>query len=262
MGDTEYILAFHRIVMPIAYEFNPQLVLISAGFDAARGDPLGGCRVSPEGYAHMTHLLMGLAGGKVVVVLEGGYNLTSISESMSMCTRTLLGDPLPHLSDLHPPRPSALRTISNVLSVHHKYWLSLRLKVEPPPPSEVSKKVRWTPQKEHPSKVVPTVESSSSPQLKTPSPGRNIEETQSPQKLDLTGFKADDDILNPRSEIVEVKGSPPVAFRNESNDSVSSIDNFSVTYSTEESMETPSWRTVRPWVVLWSLHLKNQTVLK
>lgn len=45
---------------------------MSAGFDAARGDPLGGCLVTPECYAHMTHLLLGLAGGKVAVVLEVG----------------------------------------------------------------------------------------------------------------------------------------------------------------------------------------------
>ncbi|XP_018413494.1 PREDICTED: histone deacetylase 6 [Nanorana parkeri] len=228
MGDSEYLLAFHRIVMPIAYEFNPQLVLISAGFDAARGDPLGGCRVSPEGYAHMTHLLMGLAGGKVVVILEGGYNLTSISESMSMCTRTLLGDPPPRLSDLHPPRPSALRTISNVLSVHNKYWCSLRLKVELPPPSEISKEAHWTPQNVQ-----------SSPQLTTISPGRNIE-TQCPQELDLTGSKADDDSLNPSPEIVEVKSPPSVAFSNGSIDSVSSIDSCSVSFSVENNMETPS----------------------
>lgn len=47
----------------------------SAGFDAADGDPLGGCNVTPRGYAQMTNLLRNLAGGKMVVALEGGYNL-------------------------------------------------------------------------------------------------------------------------------------------------------------------------------------------
>ena len=46
VGDTEYALAFYNIVLPIAYAFDPQLVLVSAGFDAARGDPLGHCKVS------------------------------------------------------------------------------------------------------------------------------------------------------------------------------------------------------------------------
>lgn len=43
---------------------------MSAGFDAARGDPLGGYNVTPEGYAHLTHMLMSLAGGRVLVILE------------------------------------------------------------------------------------------------------------------------------------------------------------------------------------------------
>jgi histone deacetylase 6 len=54
-------------------QYNPQLVLISAGFDAAKGDMLGGQSVTPSGYAALTHGLLELAGGKVVLVLEGGY---------------------------------------------------------------------------------------------------------------------------------------------------------------------------------------------
>lgn len=54
----------------LSLQFNPGLVLVSAGFDAARGDPLGGYKVTPEGYAHLTHLLMSLAGGRVLLILE------------------------------------------------------------------------------------------------------------------------------------------------------------------------------------------------
>lgn len=92
MGDSDYLAAFHHVVMPVATEvkhtqtvvvvvvppclhvsplqFNPGLVLVSAGFDAARGDPLGGYNVTPEGYAHLTHQLMSLAGGRVLLILE------------------------------------------------------------------------------------------------------------------------------------------------------------------------------------------------
>ena len=70
MGDAEYIAAFQQVIMPIAYEYNPELVLVSAGFDAAAGDPLGGYRITPEGYAHMTHMLSSLAQGKIVLALE------------------------------------------------------------------------------------------------------------------------------------------------------------------------------------------------
>nr|XP_044996311.1 histone deacetylase 6 isoform X2 [Jaculus jaculus] len=105
IGDADYLTAWHRLVLPIAYEFNPELVLVSAGFDAAQGDPLGGCQVTPEGYAHLTHLLMGLANGRIILILEGGYNLASISESMAACTHSLLGDPPPLLPSLRLPQP-------------------------------------------------------------------------------------------------------------------------------------------------------------
>ncbi|XP_034392207.1 histone deacetylase 6 [Cyclopterus lumpus] len=130
MGDSDYLAAFHSVVMPIATEFNPGLVLVSAGFDAARGDPLGGYHVTPEGYAHLTHLLMSLAGGRVLLILEGGYNLTSISDSMAMCTSVLLGDPPPPLvMPLPPPHHSAVATINEVIRHHAPYWMSLRIRV-------------------------------------------------------------------------------------------------------------------------------------
>jgi acetoin utilization deacetylase AcuC-like enzyme len=97
MGDADYIHAFDELIMPIAHSFNPELVLVSAGFDAARGDPLGGCDLTPRGYAQMTHRLLSLAKGKVVVALEGGYNLSSISRGMEAVLRVLLGEAPPPL---------------------------------------------------------------------------------------------------------------------------------------------------------------------
>lgn len=129
MGDPEYMAAFHHLVMPIAREFAPELVLVSAGFDAARGDPLGGFQVTPEGYAHLTHQLMSLAAGRVLIILEGGYNLTSISESMSMCTSMLLGDSPPSLDHLTPLKTSATVSINNVLRAHAPFWSSLRVNI-------------------------------------------------------------------------------------------------------------------------------------
>eukprot|EP00066_Takifugu_rubripes_P030165 XP_011619431.1 PREDICTED: histone deacetylase 6 [Takifugu rubripes] len=130
MGDSDYLAAFHHVVMPVATEFNPDLVLVSAGFDAARGDPLGGYHVTPEGYAHLTHQLMSLAGGRLLLILEGGYNLSSISKSMAMCTSVLLGDPPPALlTPLPPPHHSAVATINEVIRCHAPYWRSLRIHI-------------------------------------------------------------------------------------------------------------------------------------
>ncbi|XP_045775789.1 histone deacetylase 6 isoform X1 [Maniola jurtina] len=127
MGDAEYMAAFTQVVLPIAYEYNPDLVLVSAGFDACVGDPLGGCKVSPECYGQMTHLLKGLAGGRIILCLEGGYNVTSISYAMTMCTKALLGDPILHYYEpKHTVHWSAVESINNVIKTHEKYWKSLK----------------------------------------------------------------------------------------------------------------------------------------
>lgn len=73
MADADYLAAYDLLLNPIIQQFNPQLVLISAGFDAVDQDLLGGCHVTPAGFAAMTERLLRHAGGKVAAVLEGGY---------------------------------------------------------------------------------------------------------------------------------------------------------------------------------------------
>lgn len=127
MGDAEYIAAFQRIVMPIAYEFNPELVLVSAGFDAAIGDPIGHYNVTPEAYAYFTHWLSTLANGRIMLCLEGGYNVNSVAHAMTMCTKALLGDPLPILqANSKELNASAVETIQKVQDIQAKYWKSLK----------------------------------------------------------------------------------------------------------------------------------------
>ncbi|KAI8994037.1 histone deacetylase complex protein [Trametes punicea] len=124
MGDADYLLAFQKIVMPIAMEFSPDLVIISAGFDAAEGDDLGECHVSPEGYAHMTHMLCSLAGGKVVVALEGGYCLDAIANSALAVTKVILGEMPPQLPPLTASE-AATETIWQVAMEQSKYWKNI-----------------------------------------------------------------------------------------------------------------------------------------
>ena len=64
--------------LSLPLQFNPELVIVSCGFDAGMGDHLGGYHVSPAGFAHMTHLLMSLAKGKLVLALEGGEGSTLV----------------------------------------------------------------------------------------------------------------------------------------------------------------------------------------
>lgn len=76
---------------------------MSAGFDAAGGDPLGHFAVTPACYAHLTHSLLRLAGGRVVLALEGGYNLVAIAESFASSVASLLGDAPPQIAENKTP---------------------------------------------------------------------------------------------------------------------------------------------------------------
>ncbi|KAH6717606.1 hypothetical protein BKA61DRAFT_289348 [Leptodontidium sp. MPI-SDFR-AT-0119] len=130
VGNGEYMAAFQRIVMPIAQEFDPDLVIVSAGFDAAAGDELGGCYVTPACYSHMTHMLMSLANGKVAVCLEGGYNLHAISRSALAVAKTLMGEP-PERIVIPPLNKTAAHTLNNVKRIQSAYWDCMRPGVVP-----------------------------------------------------------------------------------------------------------------------------------
>jgi histone deacetylase 6 len=121
MGDAEYIAAFDHVLLPIAAEFRPELVLVSCGFDAAAGDPIGGMRLSPTGYAAMTERVCSLAGGRVVLALEGGYDPDAISEAAAACTSVLLGDTAPTV-DPGPPNAVGQRVIREVIETQRPFW--------------------------------------------------------------------------------------------------------------------------------------------
>jgi acetoin utilization deacetylase AcuC-like enzyme len=121
MGDAEYLAAFDRVLLPIARTFSPDLVLVSAGFDAAAGDLLGDMRITPGGYAAMTSRLLALAGGRVVLALEGGYNLDAIAASAAACLRVLLGE-APSQTDFGEPSPVAVRILDEVIRTQEPFW--------------------------------------------------------------------------------------------------------------------------------------------
>ena len=92
IGDKDYIYACEQIFFPIIKLFNPDLIIISAGFDSALGDPLGEVGVTPAGYAYMTWGLRNLC-QKMAVVLEGGYDLAALERSSEAVVKTLLINP-------------------------------------------------------------------------------------------------------------------------------------------------------------------------
>ena len=123
MGDADHLSAFDRLLLPIARSFSPDLVLVSAGFDAAAGDLLGGMRVSPGGYAALTERLLSLADGRLVLALEGGYNLDAIARSAAACLRVLLGEESPH--DFGSVSPAGARKIEETIEVQREFWKGL-----------------------------------------------------------------------------------------------------------------------------------------
>jgi acetoin utilization deacetylase AcuC-like enzyme len=94
-GDEEYAAIFDQVLRPIAAEFAPQLILVSAGFDVSRGDPLGDMEVTPAGFSRLTRVLMDLASeycpGRLVFTLEGGYRLDALAGGVSAVVATLAG---------------------------------------------------------------------------------------------------------------------------------------------------------------------------
>ncbi|XP_066998225.2 histone deacetylase 4 isoform X3 [Anabrus simplex] len=127
MGDAEYLAAFRTLVMPIAKEFSPDIILVSAGFDAAAGHaaPLGGYKVSPACFGYMTQQLLQLANGKVILSLEGGYDLPSICDSAQECVRALLGDepsPIREEELRRPPCQNAIDTLQKTIAIQLSHW--------------------------------------------------------------------------------------------------------------------------------------------
>ena len=123
-GDDEYLDAFDRLLLPLAARFSPDLVIVSAGFDAADGDPLGAMRLSSSGYGRMTERLKTIAGGRLVLALEGGYDLEAISRAAAACTRVLLGETAPAAKG-GPPAPAAARVVDVVRGALRTSWPGL-----------------------------------------------------------------------------------------------------------------------------------------
>jgi acetoin utilization deacetylase AcuC-like enzyme len=95
LGDAEYVGIFQKILKPIALEFRPDLVLVSAGFDIYFGDPLGGMNVTPMGFAGLTRIILDIAeeccNGRAVLTLEGGYDLDGLRSSVHQVLKELTG---------------------------------------------------------------------------------------------------------------------------------------------------------------------------
>jgi acetoin utilization deacetylase AcuC-like enzyme len=122
--DHTYNLVYERIISPICEAYRPQLILVSAGFDAYTEDPLAGMNVTPEGFAGITRTLHSLADkhcdGKVLFILEGGYHLIGLP----LCVLRVLDEIIRHGTSQQEwkPKPSFQAVLEKSRIQFHPFW--------------------------------------------------------------------------------------------------------------------------------------------
>jgi acetoin utilization deacetylase AcuC-like enzyme len=130
-GDLEYVGALRRILIPVGARFQPQIVLVSCGFDAHRADPLASMELTAEGFGLMARTVRALSedicGGRLVLLLEGGYSATGLREGTGAVLDELLpAEPRPIPAAPEAPPGSTLgEVVGQVADVHRRFFPDL-----------------------------------------------------------------------------------------------------------------------------------------
>ena len=130
-GDSEYAAILLALLPPLALEFKPDMIIVSAGFDPHESDPLGGMQLSPSGFAALTRCLMNIADiccdGRIVLVLEGGYDVRTIGENVVAVLDELSNKTHCPVTEVakgaHAKK--VLYVVKRCVKVHRKYWRCL-----------------------------------------------------------------------------------------------------------------------------------------
>ena len=124
-GDADILAVFRDVLVPFAHRLSPDLILVSAGYDAHRADPLGGMTMTEAGYAALTGVVQALSqelcAGRLALVLEGGYDLAALGASVVATIARLEGPAGRTNRDadlLATPRPAVQRIIDAARSLH------------------------------------------------------------------------------------------------------------------------------------------------
>jgi acetoin utilization deacetylase AcuC-like enzyme len=119
-GDAEYATAIEKVFIPICEQFRPQFIAVSAGFDAHVNDPLTGLRLSTQAYGWLTEAVMReaerLCGGKIVLLLEGGYDLDALGGGAYNVVQALRGKRFKF------PKPARLETVEELKGILAEKW--------------------------------------------------------------------------------------------------------------------------------------------
>jgi acetoin utilization deacetylase AcuC-like enzyme len=129
-GDAEFVRIFKRILEPVAERYEPEIILLSAGFDIYKKDAMGGMNLTTSGFAYLTRILMNIAetycGGRFIATLEGGYNIEGQAQSVKAVLKEMRGETTVSESYLERiesgSNRSVERTIERVIAQIEPIW--------------------------------------------------------------------------------------------------------------------------------------------
>jgi acetoin utilization deacetylase AcuC-like enzyme len=134
--DADYRVVYDEVVLPVVDSFAPDLMLVSAGFDAHERDPLAGMRVSTAGYAAIVQRLREVSertcDGRIALVTEGGYDLQALAECLNASMAVLEGKDAAHHNDAkasyhddHASNERGRRAVEAVRAAQKRFWPQL-----------------------------------------------------------------------------------------------------------------------------------------
>jgi acetoin utilization deacetylase AcuC-like enzyme len=126
MKDDDYVYAFEQVLSPVANLFQPDILLVSAGFDTYYNDPLGGMAVTEHGYCAMTRIIMEIAdkwcGSKILIALEGGYDPPGLARCTKAVITMLTGKPEYNYEKKETPHPGIVKVVNILKNILNPYW--------------------------------------------------------------------------------------------------------------------------------------------
>lgn len=124
LGDAEHVAVYRDLLVPVADAFRPDLVLVSAGFDSHRRDPLGGMDMTDDGFLAVAAIVRDIArrhaGGRVAVLLEGGYDVDALARGVHGCLTVLAGEEAPAIRST--PSRGFGELLQRVREQHLGWW--------------------------------------------------------------------------------------------------------------------------------------------
>lgn len=120
-GDGDLLAVYDDLLIPLMKSFKPKAIVVSAGFDAVAGDPLGHCNVSKKCFAALVDKVTKAGDGNIVLALEGGYDPPVLAECAAYVVRALLGEDV--IQEKHdPPKPETVATILQLKGLLSETW--------------------------------------------------------------------------------------------------------------------------------------------